>query len=336
MGAYTKIRNMINSMHMVHALNLGIELGLFKTLAFCTPPVTVEKFIESVPYATAFMPTWIHVMQSAGVMKVDQEQVITFKDDWQEALTDDNSTIYASGLPKCHLAIAKIYQQFPKIYKGRDELTSVHHDMELISAIAADGRRFFNIFVNQVIDKIPRLRFKLDDGCTLYEVGCGGGDFLIHLAERFPRSQFAGIDVSENAIQLAKKRNDQIGRLNNVAFFNTCVTKLDASIADCIAMIEVLHEIRFEIRTQALKASWRALKPDGIFFILDMLVPEDPVAYNKGQRILSSLIQFFEAPWGSELVSQNRFYGLLEDAGINNVQTIIETDEMIAAYAIKE
>ncbi|MGD9008279.1 MAG: class I SAM-dependent methyltransferase [Desulfobacteraceae bacterium] len=327
---------MINSMHMVHALNLGIELELFRTLSHCTPPVTVEKFIESVPYATEFIPTWIHVMQSAGVIEVDQEQVITFKDDWQEALTDGNSTIYASGLPKCHLEIAKSYQKFPEIYKGRDELTSVHNDMELISAIAADGRRFLNIFDHQVIDKIPHLRFKLNDGCTLYEVGCGGGDFLIHLAERFPSSQFTGIDLSENAIHLAKIRNDQIGPLNNVTFFNTCVTKLDASIADCIAMIEVLHEIRVEIRIEALKACWRALKPDGIFFIIDILAPEDPVAYNKGQRILSSLIQFFEAPWGSELVSRNRFYGLLKDAGIDNARTIFETDEIIAVYAKKE
>jgi hypothetical protein len=66
------------------------------------------------------------------------------------------------------------------------------------------------------------------------------------------------------------------------------------------------------------------------------LVPEDPVSYNKGQRILSSIIQFFEAPWGSELVSQSRFCGLLKDAGINNAQTIIETDEIIAVFAIKE
>jgi ubiquinone/menaquinone biosynthesis C-methylase UbiE len=321
---------------MVHALNLGIVLELFRTLAHCTPPVTVEKFIESVPYSTEFMPTWIHVMQSAGVIEVDQEQVITFKDDWQEALTDDNSTIYASGLPKCHIEIAKTYQKFPKIYKGLDELTSVHNDMELISAIAADGRRFLNIFVHQVIDKIPHLRFKLDNGCTLYEVGCGGGDFLIHLAGRFPSSQFTGIDLSGNAIHLAKNRNDQIGPLNNVTFSNTCMTKLDVSIADCIAMIEVLHEIRFEIRTQALNACWRALKPDGIFFIIDILAPEDPVAYNKGQRTLSSLIQFFEAPWGSELVSQSSFYGLLKEAGINNAHTIIETDEIIAVFAIKE
>jgi ubiquinone/menaquinone biosynthesis C-methylase UbiE len=327
---------MINSMHMVHALNLGIELGLFKMLAHCTPPVKMDKYIESVSCSSEFIPPWIHVMQSAGVLDVDQEQVITFKDDWQEALTDENSMIYACGLPKCHIEIAKTYQKFPRIYKDRGELTSVHHDMELISAIAADGRRFLNIFIHQVVDKIPHLRSKLDDGCTLYEVGCGGGDFLIHLAERFPSSQFAGIDLSENAIHHAKMRNNQVGPLDNVTFFNTCMSKLDASIADCIAMIEVLHEIRSEIRTQALNACWRALKPDGILFIIDILAPEDPVAYNKGQRILSSLIQFFEAPWGSELISQSRFFDLLKDAGITNARTIIETDEIIAVFAIKE
>ncbi len=336
MGAYAKIRSMINSMHMVHALNLGIELELFRTLSHCTPPVTVDKYIESVSCSAEFVPTWIQVMQSAGVLEVDQEQVITFKDDWQEALTDENSAIYASGLPICHLEIAKIYQRFSNIYRGRDKLSLIHEDMDLISAIAADGKRFFNIFLHQVMDKIPHLHFKLDDGCALYEAGCGGGEFLIRLAERFPSSQFTGIDLSENAIHFAKIRNDQIGPLNNIAFFNTCVTKLEESIADCITMIEVLHEIRFEIRTKALNACWRALKPDGILLIIDILAPEDPIEYNKGQRILSSLIQFFEAPWGSELVSQSRFFGLLKEAGIHNAQTIIKTDEIIAVFAIKD
>ena len=336
MGAYTKIRNMINSMHMVHALNLGIGLGLFRTLAHCTPPVTVDKYIESVSCSSEFVSTWIHVMQSTGVMEVDREQVITFKDDWQEALTDENSTIYAAGLMKCHIGIAKTYQKFTKIYKEEDKLSLMHHDMDLISAINADGKRFFNIFLHQVIPKIPHLQFKLNNGCTLYEVGCSGGDFLIHLAERFPSSQFTGIDLSENAIHLAKMRNDQIGPLNNITFFNTCVTKLEESTADCIIMIEVLHEIRFEIRTKAIDTCWRALKPGGIFFIIDMMAPEDPITYNKGQRVLSSLIQFFEAPWGSELFSQSRFFTLLKEAGVPNTRTIIKTDEIIAVFAIKE
>ena len=64
-------------MHMVHALNLGIELGLFREFAHCTPPVKVEKYIESVSCSSEFTPTWIHVMQFAGVIEVDQEQVIT-------------------------------------------------------------------------------------------------------------------------------------------------------------------------------------------------------------------------------------------------------------------
>jgi ubiquinone/menaquinone biosynthesis C-methylase UbiE len=335
MAAYTKIRDMINSMHMVHALNLGIELALFRTLAHCEPPVTVDKYIKSVSCSSEFVSTWIHVMQSAGVINVDQEKIITFKDDWREALTDENSTIYAAGLTKCHIEIAKTYQKFSKIYKGNDTPSLIHHDMNLISAINADGKRFSNIFFHEVIGKIPHLKFKLNDGCTLYEVGCGGGDFLIHLAERFPNSKFTGIDLSEKAIHLAKRRNEQIGPLNNITFFNTCVTKLEDSIADCIAMIEVLHEIRFEIRTKALNACWRALKPGGIFFIIDMMIPEDPISYNKGQRILSSLIQFFEAPWGSELISQSHFFRLLKDAGIHNTQTIMETDEIIAVFTIK-
>lgn len=321
---------------MVHALDIGIELGFFKTLIQCTTPVTIEKFLKSVPCSAQFVPTWVHVMQSAGVIEVDQKHIIKFKDDWQEALTDEKSTIYAAGLTKCHLEIAKTYRRFSKIYKKQDEFSLVQHDSDLISALAADGKRFLNIFMNQVIDKIPHLQSKLDNGCILYEVGCGAGDFLINLARIYPNSQFTGIDLLKKAIDAAKTRNDEIGSLKNINFSNGCVTQLKESIADCITMIEVLHEIRPEIRINALEACRRALKADGIFFMIDILAPEDPIAYNSGRRVLSSLIQFFEAPWGSELVNQNQLFCLLKDAGFNNTQTIMDTDEIIALFATKE
>ena len=321
---------------MVHALNLGIELGLFEALIRCPPPVTIDKFLESVPYSKEFLPTWIHVMQSAAVFKVDREKIITFKDDWQEALTDENSMIYAAGLTKCHLEITKTYQKFSKIYENQERCSLMQHDEGLISAIAADGKRFCNIFLNQIIDKIPPLRFKLDHGCTFYEVGCGGGEFLLDLAGRLQSTNFTGVDISKKAIDIAKARHTKISQLNNIKFVNSCITKLEEFTADCIVMIEVLHEIKPDIRIKALKACRRALKPDGIFIIIDMLVPEDPITYNSGQQILSSLIQFFEAPWGSKLVSKKQFYSLLQVAGFKNLQAIIQTDEIIAVFAIMD
>jgi SAM-dependent methyltransferase len=53
----------------------------------------------------------------------------------------------------------------------------------------------------------------------------------------------------------------------NLNLLKQFAEQLEESIADCIIMIEVLHEIRPEIRVKALDACRRALKPGGIFFI---------------------------------------------------------------------
>lgn len=40
---------------------------------------------------------------------------------------------------------------------------------------------------------------------SILDVGCGGGHFTIRLAQRFPSAKVVGIDISQEAIQYAKK-----------------------------------------------------------------------------------------------------------------------------------
>ena len=46
------------------------------------------------------------------------------------------------------------------------------------------------------------------------ELGCGGGNFLIALATRYPRSTFHGFEVSEEALSVAATNIAEAGLAN--------------------------------------------------------------------------------------------------------------------------
>lgn len=62
---------------------------------------------------------------------------------------------------------------------------------------------------------------------SILDVGCGGGDFTLQLARRFPLATVVGVDISHEAIDYAKKQQCLSNNgLNNVSFIALEGTKL--------------------------------------------------------------------------------------------------------------
>ncbi len=70
--------------------------------------------------------------------------------------------------------------------------------------------------VMQCIERIRQSSLKQDD-MSILDVGTGSGCIALALAKQYPQAQVFGIDISESAVQLAK-RNAQAQGLTNVYF----------------------------------------------------------------------------------------------------------------------
>lgn len=330
------MRAFLNSMHIVHAVDCGVELGLFETLAQMEPPVTIEAYTNKAELDPHYMSPWLNTMHTAGIVQISDEKHVSFSDDWREALTDPNSSNYLPPMLKCHLAIERTYSQFPSIFRGQSTLAAAEHDKDLLGAIAEDGLRFANFFIQQVVDQIPALRALLTKGINVYDVGCGGGHFLCRLAAEFSASTFVGLDPLPRVIELAREIAKQNNLHKNIQFTKACATSLEAEVADLIILNEVLHEMDPDVRLDALKACRAALKADGILFLVDILAPENELHYKEDDFKLSALVQFFEAPWGSRLLSYGELEKLLQKAGFGTIHKLMPADNVIAAYVKAE
>ena len=68
----------------------------------------------------------------------------------------------------------------------------------------------------KALDKLPFIPE------SILDVGCGSGHFTMHLAARYPNAKIAGVDISDEAIEIARGNQLQAQKTPpNVSFFSS-------------------------------------------------------------------------------------------------------------------
>jgi ubiquinone/menaquinone biosynthesis C-methylase UbiE len=105
-------------------------------------------------------------------------------------------------------------------------------------------------------------------GVSLLDVACGNGRFLKRVMNVWPRLQAAGLDLSPNYTDAARKR---LAPWPQVEVFHEAAEAMplpDASL-DIVVSIFLFHELPPEVRPSVLAEVFRILKPGGLFVLAD-------------------------------------------------------------------
>ena len=108
-----------------------------------------------------------------------------------------------------------------------------------------------------------------EQGISVCEAGCNTGVMAIHLAKLFPNSNFIAFDLSQAAIEDAKKQVG-VNDLKNLRFFSEDIFKMpDEWIHsfDFIYFIDGLHDLSSP--RDGLKCLYKILKKDGQLSLID-------------------------------------------------------------------
>ena len=114
-----------------------------------------------------------------------------------------------------------------------------------------------------------------EHGIQVCDMGCSGGETVFALAERFPKSTFYGIDVADEAIELAS-RDAERRSLENVSFLVQDMCHMPAEWTDRWDMVvawNVVHDV--PETTKALSELYRTLKPGGVVSMVDVNMHTD-------------------------------------------------------------
>jgi ubiquinone/menaquinone biosynthesis C-methylase UbiE len=143
---------------------------------------------------------------------------------------------------------------------------------------------------------------------------------MTRIAQAWPSVRCHGVDVDAHGIAAARERIAAAGLADRVSVAQVGGdTPQEENAFDVATMFEVLHEIPLEHRTGVLSQTFRALKPGGIFFILDETYPSAHADLRKPDYAFSVQTAYNELTWGNVVPTREDQEALLAGAGFAEV-----------------
>jgi SAM-dependent methyltransferase len=131
------------------------------------------------------------------------------------------------------------------------------------------GQSVLSSLESHILPLVPGLSDRLEQGIRVLDLGCGRGRVLHRLATLYPNSQFAGIDLSEEAVAYAQA---QAAGLDNVDYLVRDLSDFDETaepdVFDFITTFDAIHDQAKPLNV--LKGIYRALKANGIYLMQDI------------------------------------------------------------------
>lgn len=95
---------------------------------------------------------------------------------------------------------------------------------------------------------------------SILDVGCGSGQFTIRLAEHYPEAKIEGIDISDEAIEIARENLKKVqNTLPHVQFFSSYLHEIPTQF-DVVTATLVAHHLSDEELISFLKQACQTAK----------------------------------------------------------------------------
>lgn len=259
---------------------LGGKLGLFRALA--EGPCTSAELAERTGLDERYVREWLHCLASAGYLHADPD---TGRFELPSALVYLLATESPLNLTGAHALVLALADTVDTVADAMRSGTGVAPDayseslyqaMEQMSASWLDF-----LLVAQFIPAVPGLVDRLAEGARVADIGCGHGRALIRLAQRFPRSEYIGVDSHPAVIARAAAAVRDAGVAERVTLLAADATKGLPGTFDLITMFNVLHDARDP--ESVLRAVRAALTSDGAVLLMESRAADTPWD-NKGRR----------------------------------------------------
>jgi len=251
--------------------SIGHRTGLFDAMADQTP-LTSSEIASRAGLNERYVREWLGAMVTSGVVIVDPQSVRYHLPPEHAAYLTRAAgannfaafTQYVPLLGQVEDAIVECfkngggvpYEQFPRFH----------------AVMAEDsGQSVLSSLESHILPLVPGLSDQLARGLRWLDAGCGSGRVLNRLAELFPNSRFVGMDLSKDAIRVAREEAMAKG-LKNVEFVAVDLSEFDRTAEpesfDFITTLDAVHDQGKPLNV--LKGIHRALKSGGVYLMQDI------------------------------------------------------------------
>jgi SAM-dependent methyltransferase len=344
---FTKLEGAVTA-GMIH---LGDRLGLYQAMGSLDRPITIDELSSQLSLAPRWVQEWAHNQAAAKVIEFARDdqgrETFWLRPEARLVLADEENPAFGMvmfhRLPQTMSALERLPESFR---------TGMGHDYDSHGPEGAVGiERSFEPWSNAfliplVVPALDGVVPKLDGGARVADIGCGAGGAALRLAQRFPRSEVVGYDISRYALDRAETKLRESG-VANARFVDPRREPLpDDGSLDLVTAFDCVHDMTHP--AEVMRAIRRSLKPDGTWLLVDIKALdtfEENAAKNPmaslmyGISVMSCMSSALSAPGGAGLgtlgLPESKARAMAEDAGFTRFRRLDIEHSVNAFYEVR-
>lgn len=306
-------RRGFNAMYLI---DLGLELGLFQTLA-AAPGAEPREVARRLGLHPEYVATWFLSAYGFGLLDSAGDGRFRLAPHVDAVLADADHPRYLGGYVQLGTQVAaEDFRRCREAFRTGRVTPFQGRGTEFARVVARATAGLQVVTAQKILPSLPELRERLDCSGQILEVGCGAGGLLIRLARAFPSCRCVGIDIDPAGLALARKAVGDAGLAARVELLEGDVTQLIAPDSfDAVVMVEVLHEIAPAARPGVLTACAQALRPGGWLVVVDETYPSTLAEARSPEFRFPLQTGLEELTWGNVMLTREEQDGVLRQTG---------------------
>jgi 2-polyprenyl-3-methyl-5-hydroxy-6-metoxy-1,4-benzoquinol methylase len=344
--------DILNGQALGTAMCLGYRAGIFEAMDSLNEPVTSARIAQAAGLSERYVREWLAVMACGGVVELSAspsgEDLFFLPREHGDLLTrraeSNNVGMYTQELPlltQCalddvqramHTGKGVPYDRYPPFQAWMAEVAEAKHRRVLVDVFLP------SVAGGEVVKRLGR-------GIRVLDVGCSRGVAVLLMAAAFPKSEFVGIDICWQDLEVARAEAAKLGLVN--ARFEVCDAaelaegKDWAGMFDYVTAFDSIHD---QTRPKTALSGIRALLREGGMFSMVDIKAESELPGNLHHPLGAFLytvslmhclpVALVDGGAGLGIMwGRKKAVALLEEAGFGKVEVCdIPTDAFNAHY----
>jgi SAM-dependent methyltransferase len=292
---------------------LGVDLGFFRAIRGAGEAgLGVEDLALRTSTHPRAVETWAWAAAAHGLVNAEGG-VLTVDPETALILLDEQRSEFLGG-QFVHTVVATLdWDRMIDFFRTGVPVSS--RPDRYRAAIEQVTRQDIAVFFAEALATLPNLVAKLAAGGRVLDVHCGGGRWLVAMAQRFPDLELVGIEAEPDSITRARLLVEDAGFSRRIRIEQ--VPRDEVTRPGRFDLVYYQYALHFLPDPSAsLRASWEALDPGGSLVILDWLLPTDPGEMRTIHGELIAGVHLDEVFMGAGLRDVAAYRGWFADAGI--------------------
>lgn len=292
---------------------LGLELGLFERIRGAGDGgITPAELAARASCVAEPVETWARAADAGGLVDYDGERV-RITPESASVLLDDSRPEYLGGQFVAAVVSSLDYAGLAEFFRtGRPIPERPPRFHRAIEAVTVQD---IAVFFQEGLAALPDLAASLARGGRVVDVACGGGRWLIAIAERFPATTLVGVEFEPDSVARAMRHVTDAGLGERIRIEAREIPSMPYEREfDLVYLQDALHELPDPIAS--LRAAWRAVADGGRLVVLEWCLPATLEESRTLQGELFWGIQIDELYQGTRMYTCAEYERIFADAGV--------------------